>query len=266
MARLLLSGLPQGEAHDTHKHNIRTTATSHPDDRHILSGYVLSGSLTEAAYLTTLLPPHLFTMLPPGFDPQQPGRTLDFDNSLGPPLSVHVAASQSTPPLDTWHVQPSFRMCTWTDMWHVQPSIRTIMGLACDIHLPCPDVLTFLGQFRRPTTTCPTPPVERKDKDDDKSSLQQSLIAACQMKEISSSVEEASTVSNDSGSGKNNPQHWSSLWETSIGKDVHTFQKPFVQPWEMKAIFYWRETMERRQLESERKMQAMLQETRRLRE
>ena len=40
---------------------------------------------------------------------------------------------------------------------------------------------TFLGQFRRPTTTCPTPPVERKDKDDDKSSLQQSLIAACRI-------------------------------------------------------------------------------------
>ena len=37
---LLLSGLPQGEAHDTYKHNIRTTATLHPDDRHILSGYV----------------------------------------------------------------------------------------------------------------------------------------------------------------------------------------------------------------------------------
>ena len=37
---LLLSGLPQGEAHDTHKHHIRTTAISHPDDRHILSGYV----------------------------------------------------------------------------------------------------------------------------------------------------------------------------------------------------------------------------------
>ena len=36
----------------------------------------------QAAYLTTLLPPHLFTMLPPGFDPQQPGRTLDSDNSL----------------------------------------------------------------------------------------------------------------------------------------------------------------------------------------
>ena len=37
---LLLSRLPQGEAHDTHKHNIRTTATVHPDDRHTLSGYV----------------------------------------------------------------------------------------------------------------------------------------------------------------------------------------------------------------------------------
>ena len=37
---LLLSGLPQGEAHDTSKHHIRTTAISHPDDRHILSRYV----------------------------------------------------------------------------------------------------------------------------------------------------------------------------------------------------------------------------------
>ena len=37
---LLLSRLPQGEAHDAHKHNIRTTATAHPDDRHTLSGYV----------------------------------------------------------------------------------------------------------------------------------------------------------------------------------------------------------------------------------
>ena len=46
---LLLSGLPQGEAHDTHKHNIRTIATSHPDDRHILFGYVLFGSLTEVS-------------------------------------------------------------------------------------------------------------------------------------------------------------------------------------------------------------------------
>ena len=46
---LLLSGLPQGETHDTHKHNIRTTAISHPDDRHILSGYVLSESLTEVS-------------------------------------------------------------------------------------------------------------------------------------------------------------------------------------------------------------------------
>ena len=37
---LLLSGLPQGEAHDTHKHHIRTIVMSHTDDRHILSGYV----------------------------------------------------------------------------------------------------------------------------------------------------------------------------------------------------------------------------------
>ena len=37
---LPLSGHPQGEAHDTCKHHIRTTTISHPDDRHILSGYV----------------------------------------------------------------------------------------------------------------------------------------------------------------------------------------------------------------------------------
>ncbi|KAL6321434.1 hypothetical protein AAG906_016533 [Vitis piasezkii] len=39
---------------------------------------------------------------------------------------------------------------------------------------------TFLGHFRRPATTCPTPPAERKDKDG-KSSLPQSLIAACKI-------------------------------------------------------------------------------------
>ena len=38
----LLSGLPQEEAHDTHKHNIRTIATAHLDDRHTLSRYVCS--------------------------------------------------------------------------------------------------------------------------------------------------------------------------------------------------------------------------------
>ena len=37
---LLLFGLPQGEAHDTRKHHIRTIVISHPDDRHIPSGYV----------------------------------------------------------------------------------------------------------------------------------------------------------------------------------------------------------------------------------
>ena len=37
-----LSGLPQGEAHDTHKYNIRTTVTAHLDDQHTLSGYVCS--------------------------------------------------------------------------------------------------------------------------------------------------------------------------------------------------------------------------------
>ena len=118
-----------------------------------------------------------------------------------------MAASQSTPPLDTWHIQPSIRMSTWIDTWHVQPSIRTTMGLACDAH-PYPDVLfglnasvsnksfdhvsksiiihftksnldrTVLGHFKRPATTCHALPVEWKDNDDDKSSLQQSLTAA----------------------------------------------------------------------------------------
>ena len=40
---------PKEEAHDTRKHHIRTTAISHPNDRHILSGYVLSGSLTKVS-------------------------------------------------------------------------------------------------------------------------------------------------------------------------------------------------------------------------
>ena len=37
---------------------------------------------------------------------------------------------------------------------------------------------TVLGHFRQPATTYPSLPVERKDKDDDKSSLPQSLIVA----------------------------------------------------------------------------------------
>ena len=103
-----------------------------------------------------------------------------------------MAASQSTPPLDTWHVQPS---------------IRTTMGLACNTHFPRSDSMasvsnksldrisqaiithftknmldrTFLGHFRRLAMTCFAPPTERKDKDDDKSSLQQSLTAACKI-------------------------------------------------------------------------------------
>ena len=39
----------------------------------------------------------------------------------------------------------------------------------------------ILCYFRRPATTCPTLPIERKDKDDDKSSLQQSLTTACRI-------------------------------------------------------------------------------------
>ena len=40
---------------------------------------------------------------------------------------------------------------------------------------------TFLGHFKQPATTCPAPPAKWKDKDDSKSSLLQSLIAACRI-------------------------------------------------------------------------------------
>ena len=40
---------------------------------------------------------------------------------------------------------------------------------------------TFLGHFKRFATTCPATPTERKDKDDNKSSLPQSLTAACRI-------------------------------------------------------------------------------------
>ena len=40
---------------------------------------------------------------------------------------------------------------------------------------------TLLGHFRQPITTCPVPPAERKDKDDGKSSLPQSLTVACRI-------------------------------------------------------------------------------------
>ena len=118
-----------------------------------------------------------------------------------------MAALQSTPPLDTCHVQPSARICIGAGTWHFQPFIRMTMGLVCYPHLPCLDsvanvldkilnhvsraIIThttksmlnrmLLGHFRRPATTCPAPPAGRKDKDDGKSSLQQSLTAACKI-------------------------------------------------------------------------------------
>ena len=51
---LLLSGLPQGEAHDTYKYNIRTIFTTHPDNRHTLIQVCLSGSLIEVSKTYTL--------------------------------------------------------------------------------------------------------------------------------------------------------------------------------------------------------------------
>ena len=40
---------------------------------------------------------------------------------------------------------------------------------------------TFLGHFKQPAMTCPTPPTKRKDKDDSKSSLHQSLTTTCKI-------------------------------------------------------------------------------------
>ena len=51
----------------------------------------------------------------------------------------------------------------------------------------------------------------------------------------------------------------------SNDKDVYTFQEPFVSQ-RRRRLFRMAQTMERQQLESERKMQALLQETMRLRE
>ena len=62
---LLLSGLSQGEAHDTRKHYIRTTAISHPDNRHILSGYALSKSLIEVSRSCTSFQQPVTAHVPP---------------------------------------------------------------------------------------------------------------------------------------------------------------------------------------------------------
>ncbi|RVW14886.1 Serine/threonine-protein phosphatase 7 long form-like [Vitis vinifera] len=51
---LLLSGLPQGEAHNTHKYNIRTTAIAHPDDRHTLSGVKGQDEVTTSHFPRSL--------------------------------------------------------------------------------------------------------------------------------------------------------------------------------------------------------------------
>ena len=32
-----------------------------------------------------------------------------------------MAASQGTPPLDTWQIQPYVLTITWTDTWHAHP-------------------------------------------------------------------------------------------------------------------------------------------------
>ena len=111
-----------------------------------------------------------------------------------------MAASQSTPPLDTWHVQPSVKIFL---IGHVALSTLHPDDHGTDMlsTLPCPNVLsgpnasvldksldriswaiiihtsksmldgTLLGHFRQPVTTYTAPPTEQKDKDDDKSSL-----------------------------------------------------------------------------------------------
>ncbi|RVX05824.1 hypothetical protein CK203_023921 [Vitis vinifera] len=88
---------------------------------------------------------------------------------------------------------------------------------------------------------------------------------ASKRKEISSSVEEASTSGNCSGSGNSNPQHWRRLWELALAK-MSTPSRSRLSAMGDEGHFDWRKTMERLQLESERQMQSLLQEIRRLRE
>ncbi|RVW14720.1 hypothetical protein CK203_092640 [Vitis vinifera] len=62
-------------------------------------------------------------------------------------------------------------------------------------------------------------------------------------------------------------QHWRCLWEVAQSTTkMSTPSKSRSSAREEEGYFEWRETMERRQLESERKMQALFQETTRLRE
>ena len=60
-----------------------------------------------------------------------------------------MAASQDTPPLDTWHAQPSIRMSIWTDTWHVQPFVRAItwpdMWYLPLIWMPSPNLMASVS-------------------------------------------------------------------------------------------------------------------------
>ena len=80
-----------------------------------------------------------------------------------------------------WHTSP-IRMSYPDSMDSVSNKSHDRVSRAIIIHFT-KSMLdgTFLGHFRRPATTCPAPPIERKDKDGSKSSLPQSLIAACRI-------------------------------------------------------------------------------------
>ena len=79
----------------------------------------------------------------------------------------HGTSMQYTPPLSGCLV--------WTQWLASQTRVLTAFrGQSLFI---LPKACSTLDHFKRPATTCPAPPAEQKDKDDHKSSLQQSLIA-----------------------------------------------------------------------------------------
>ena len=88
------------------------------------------------------------------------------------------------------------------------------------------------------------------------------------LRQESSSVEGKRPSGDREDPGDVRPQHWRRLWESfaQSAAKMSTPSKSCSSAREDEGYFEWREAMERRQLESERQMQALLQETTRLRE
>ena len=88
------------------------------------------------------------------------------------------------------------------------------------------------------------------------------------LRQESSSVEGERPSGDREDPGDVRPQHWRRLWESfaQSAAKMSTPSKSHSSARGDEGYFEWREAMERRQLESERQMQALLQETTRLRE